>query len=542
MAPSAGTAPRFYWRYLVSPLLGVLAGIVTVWSTTGLQPISLSPLLTSDIFHLACPPVAAVTGSTQHQPPRAPAAVTQPLPDAGPFSCSTLESQGRYSEVPLTDLLPMPRVYPGNLSRFAFAGGPSSLAHLHPTTCPMYVTPPTLPPTTPMEERLLHWAMAYSTALNFGATFLHKPLDGAGGMEYNSGTGATGVFDGPPPPKGWDTALGLGLDELTSPLTNMSAVVGPSITLASWGGVKYDEDVFRRGDWWGKFNDPANCGATFTLPVDGRAWDFLWLSRTAAAQKWAKARRREEEDRPLGQAALLWESDKASGDQQTADPPPVIVVVHLERLWVKAGEEGGRRAGGIVEGLWDAPETLWVDGGGGNGGEGRWWYPTKEGVSARIIRSTVLPSLQRAGMESGVEVHVFTGWKEGKEAVEDLFPDLLSLASSKHLGGEEGSGKGVTVAFHNGGGKEGGGFGGWEAFRHMVQGDVLVGSASLWSMWAAHFAHRPYILAQEDSDRVRVCGEGAACCFRDGQCPFHGEAKMAEVARRMRAREVCRRG
>ena len=102
-------------------------------------------------------------------------------------------------------------------------------------------------------------------------------------------------------------------------------------------------------------------------------------------------------------------------------------------------------------------------------------------------------------------------------------------------GALRGGAGGVRVAFWLGAARTDA----WTTLFHLTQADVLVGSASHFSFWAGQLASKPLVLAQEDMDRWRLCGEGAACCLRDGRCSFYAGVRMREAARRLAALLEC---
>jgi hypothetical protein len=419
--------------------------------------------------------------------PRLFAAASHPLAGGGPlpYSCASLRRRGR-GEYPLPVLLSLPRLLPGNLSRINQVGGPSSLAS---PACPMYVTPTLAPGGAPLGAQLLSWATAFAAAENFGATFLHAPF-------FDGGSGA------PAPRGGWDAALGLGDGEDTpAALAGRLAAGGEPapriVELGGWGGVAWDEDAFRRGAWWGAMNAREHCGAVLRVPAAARVHDATWLTKGAMALRFERARALRAVARE--DPSLLWDEVR-----------DVNVAVHVRR---RAAAAGAAAADGTPF-PWDGEAALRDEGG--------VWYPTREDVLARVVRDTVVPALVGAGVPPArVVVHVFSEW----EAEAD-FPALRALA---------GAAGGVRVAFWLGATRADA----WTAFFHLTQADVLVGSASHFSFWAAHLSSKPLVLAQEDMDRWRLCGEGSACCFRDGRCSWHAEVRMREAARRLAALIEC---
>jgi hypothetical protein len=429
----------------------------------------------------------AAAAARQHSAPRLLAAR---LPPAGggapplPYSCASLLRRGR-GEYPLPVLLSLPRLFPGNLSRINQVGGPSSLAS---PGCPMFVTPSGGGRGHPLGPQLLEWTTAFAAAENFGATFLHAPFaDGGGGGE---------------PPGGWDAALGLGEGEDTPAALAARLAAGGqpaprTVELNGWGGVAWDEDAFRRGGWWAALNAREHCGAVLRLPAAARVHDATWLTKGAMALRFERARALRAVARL--DPPLLWDEVR-----------DVNVAVHVRRA---RAARGGASGGGGTPFPWDGEEALW---------EGGAWYPTREAVLARVVRETVLPALADAGVPAArVAVHVFSEWE-----AEGDFPALRAL---------RGGAGGVRVAFWLGAARADA----WTTLFHLTQADVLVGSASHFSFWAGQLASKPLVLAQEDMDRWRLCGEGAACCLRDGRCSFYAGVRMREAARRLAALLEC---
>jgi hypothetical protein len=227
---------------------------------------------------------------------------------------------------------------------------------------------------------------------------------------------------------------------------------------------------------------------------------------------------------------LLWDAER-----------DVNIAVHVRR--VALGDE----AAGGTPFEWDDEVALasWERGEGGESSGGgrradadagerflgpRVWYPTRESVLARVVRETVLPALLAEGLPAErLVVHAFSQWPSSAD-----FPALAALAG---IGRGGGGGAGVRVVW-----RLGATLGAWATFLHLAQSDVLVGSASHFSFFAAHLSSRPLVLAQEDFDKWRLCGEGAVCCRRDGACEFYAEVRMRETARRLGALRRCGAG
>jgi hypothetical protein len=418
------------------------------------------------------------------------------------------------------------RALPGNLSRAGVAGGPSTLAS---PACPMLVLPARLLRGAPPSARLLAWASAASAAENFGAALAVRALE-EGGAAWEGALGLRTVLDGE---VAWEEEGGGG-----------SSGAAPTVQLQGWAGVRYDEDVLRRGPWWDAFNDPRHCGAVFELPQEGRAWDALWLTKGAAARKYALARAAA----PPGSEPLLWEGSASA-------PGDIHIAVHARRVHLDAAELGPGFAPPESHELWDDPRAAWSraprtssnssSSSSSSLGEEEGWlyYPTKDAVLAKVVRDTVLPAFEAAQAEAAaaeaaaeeaaeggqklppprlrLHVHVFSQLLPS-EAGEEVFPALAALPVH-------------AVRFHGPQRADG-----WAAFHHLARADVLVGSASQWSLWAAHFSYAPLVLAQADGDKLRLCGEGQACCARSGECPYPARARAQASAARLLAREQCR--
>jgi hypothetical protein len=148
-------------------------------------------------------------------------------------------------------------------------------------------------------------------------------------------------------------------------------------------------------------------------------------------------------------------------------------------------------------------------------------------VLARVVQDAVLPAFAAADPAQALRlhVHVFTQLLEGERG-EEALPALAALGAAPQVAG---------VKFYGPAQADG-----WATLLHLASADVLVGSASQWSVWAAHFSSVPVVLAQPDTSRARVCGEGQACCLATGACPFAAQEVMAAAARRIAAREQCR--
>jgi hypothetical protein len=410
----------------------------------------------------------------------------------------------------------------------------------------MYVLPARLPEEARPSERLLAWAMAYSVAENFGATFVTRGLcsDAAPCPNNAASSGSNGSSSALVEARllgegGWEAFLGLAQaleGEITwGALLALHPAGAPlrTVALPGWEGVRYDEDVFRRGPWWDLFNSPEHCGAAFQLPATGgRSWDVVWLSKPAAAAKYAQARALQQATKQQRHAVLPWGGQRG-----------IHVAVHVR--WVRVGD--GAPPPTAQHPFLDTGAAAWVPedagasgclGGGSSNGRSTQryaYYPTEEAALARVVGGTVLPALARAAEEAGVSptwqgagvhIHVFSEHEEAGEGgrAAALFPSLAALGQG---GGAAG------VAFY--GPSQ---VGAWAAFHALTAADVLVGSASQWSTWAAHFSHRPLVLAQPDTDKWRQCGEGEACCLASGVCPFPAAALMMQAARRLVAREA----
>ena len=375
--------------------------------------------------------------------------------------------------------------------------------------CALFIEAPGEGP--PLGLRLLGWTTALAAAENFGVTFVHAPFDDAA-VDADAAT----------PPGGWDDALGLGAGEETADsLRAAAAAKGRSApgakTLELWGGVRYDEDVFRRGPWWGDMNEvPSNCGKVLRVPPHSRPHDMTWLTKGAMALKFARA----QEARAVRGAdpPLLWDAER-----------DVNIAVHVRRvLFPEAdGDAISSAAGPAFE--WDDPVSLsaWENEETPDGNvhfQGRRvWYPTREAVLARTVRETVLPALLAEGLPpERLVVHVFSQWPHAAG-----FPALAALATRG----------GVRVVF-----RLGAALTAWDTLRHLTQADVLVGSASHFSFFVAHLSSRPLVLAQEDFDKWRLCGEGSVCCRRDGSCTFYAGVRMRAAARRLGALRRCGAG
>ena len=380
-------------------------------------------------------------------------------------------------------------------------------------TCTLYVEAPGEGP--PLGLRLIGWMTAYASAENFGVTFVHTSFDTAGELDSSV------------PPGGWDAALGLGADEATSKSLHAAAIASglptPGVkVLESWRGVRYDEDVFRRGPWWGDMNEvSSNCGKILRVPPHSRPYDSSWLTKGAMALKFALAR---ESRAARGlDPPLLWDAER-----------DINIAVHVRRaVFVDAETEGTpfEWDDEIALSRWELDESsnsikdpLYL-------GQ-RIWYPTREAVLARIVRETVLPALLAEGLPAErLVVHVFSQWPHAEG-----FPALASLAGTRGGGAGAGDG-GVRVSWHLGAALSA-----WETLFHLTQADVLVSSASHFSFFAAQLSSRPLVLAQEDFDKWRLCGEGSVCCRRDGTCEFYAGVRMREAARRLGALQRCGAG
>ena len=442
-------------------------------------------------------------------------------------ACAARIERGR-AEYPLALLTDLPRLWPGDLPKVAQSGGRSSMAS---PECALYIEAPG--EGAPLGLRLLGWTTAFAAAENFGVTFVHTSFDGPGG----SGAASDGGTDADAPRGGWDDALGLGAGEPTAQSLRAAAAAAGRPAMAtkhldSWRGVRYDEDVFRRGPWWGDLNEqPSNCGKLLRVPPLARAYDASWLTKGATALRFARARERRA---ALGlDPPLQWDAER-----------DVNIAVHVRRVVFSDAA-----AGTPFE--WDGELALasWERGEGGesssatgraagdaDAGDGerflgqRVWYPTREAVLARVVRETVLPALLAEGLPAErIVVHVFSQWPSSAD-----FPALAALAG---VGREKGGGRGVRVVWQLGSALTA-----WATLLHLAQSDVLVGSASHLSFFAAHLSSRPLVLAQEDFDKWRLCGEGAACCRRDGVCEFVAEVRMREAARRLGALRRCGAG
>ena len=401
------------------------------------------------------------------------------------------------------------RQLPGNVSRAGVAGGPSSLAS---PACPMLVLPARLPADAPPAAALLAWAMAASVAENFGATLVRRPL--------LAGAGAAAAA------APWEVALGLqqaveGEAAWEPVQAQLAAGALRLVQLPGWQGVRYDEDALRRGPWWDAFNDPAHCGAALELPLQGRAWDAVWLSKGAAAAKFALARAQARGSEP----PLLWQRGSVAGD--------IRIAVHARRAHVAGGGADAPPPAAAASELLDAPLApwRWQRNASGSG----WVYcPTPDAALARVVRETVLPAFAAAAASSApppsptflrLHVHVFSQLAEGERGAEAL-PALAALAALPLA---------ASVSFHAPRQADE-----WATLRHLAASDVLVGSASQWSQWAAHFSAAPLVLAQADSDGWRQCGEGEACCAASGECAYAARTAAAAAAVRLLAREQCR--
>jgi len=425
-------------------------------------------------------------------------------------SCAALLERGR-AEYPVALLASLPRLWPPtDMPKVAQSGGRSSMAS---PACALYVEAPG--EGAPLGLRLLGWATAYSAAENFGVTFVHAPFDDAGAADPDA-----------PAAGGWDDALGLGAGEPTAASLRAAAAAegrpAPQTkALESWRGVRYDEDVFRRGPWWGDMNEVAeNCGRILRVPPLSRPYDATWHSKGAMALRFARAR--EARAARGADPPLLWDAER-----------DVNIAVHVRRVAFADAE--GPSAGIPFD--WDDPISLsaWENdeatagesgslGAAANGepqfqGQ-RVWYPTRETVLARVVRETVLPALLAEGLPpERLVVHVFSQWPHAAG-----FPALAALAQRG----------GVRVAFHLGAA-----LGAWPTLLHLTQADVLVGSASHFSFFAALLSSRPLVLAQEDFDKWRLCGEGSVCCRRSGECEFYAGVRVRELARRLGALRRC---
>jgi hypothetical protein len=363
----------------------------------------------------------------------------------------------------------------------------------------MFVLPAALPAGAPPSARLLAWALAATIAENFGATLLRRPLE--------PGANASAP---------WEALLGLDRP-LDGEAAAEEALQRRAVPLPGWRGVRYDEDALRRGEWWALFNAPANCGAVFEAPQEARVWDALGLSKAAAAAKFARARA------AGADAPLLWAALSAPGS--------VHIAVHARRVRVGSGDAAGEAAAAGAEAAhdawWDTPhwQASWRPLPQPPGG---WLYcPTPDAVLARVVQDAVLPAFAAADPAQALRlhVHVFTQLLEGERG-EEALPALAALGAAPQVAG---------VNFYGPAQADG-----WATLLHLASADVLVGSASQWSVWAAHFSSVPVVLAQPDTSRARVCGEGQACCLATGACPFAAQEVMAAAARRIAAREQCR--
>ena len=492
-----------------SLLAGAALAVVSLWLSPSLQqqPQLLLP------WRL---PADAPSNCAPRGAPAPPTAPRRPQPTCAPALEASLALQHPAA------LQPYRRQLPGNLSRAGVAGGPSSLAS---PACPMLVLPPVLPPDTPPAAALLAWAMTASVAENFGATLVRRPLLG----------GAA-----------WEAALGLaqgveGEAEWEAVEAQLAARTLRLVQLPGWRGVRYDEDALRRGPWWDAFNDPAHCGAALELPAQGRSWDAVWLSKGAAAAKYALARAQAAQAARAGggggasEPPLLWQAGRAAGD--------IVIAVHARRVHVAGSggeEEGAAPPAAAASELLDAPLAPWRWSRAASGGG--WVYcPTPDAALARVIRDTVLPAFAAAaaagdgGGDGGgdgaaaatpplrlrLHVHVFSQLAEGESGSAAL-PALAALPVA-------------SVRFHGPAAADE-----WATLHHLAASDILVGSASQWSQWAAHLSSAPLVLAQADSDTWRQCGEGEACCFSSGECPYAARAAAAAAAVRLLAREQCR--
>ena len=383
-------------------------------------------------------------------------------------------------------------------------------------TCKLYVEAPGEGPQLGL--RLVGWMTAYAAAENFGVTFVHRSFDSTENGDVRANT----------PPGGWDSALGLGAGEATlgslCAAATAAGLPAPGVKmLESWRSVRYDESVFRRGPWWGDMNEVnSNCGKILHVPPHSRPYDSSWLSKGAMALKFARAR----ELRAASglDPILLWNADR-----------DVNIAVHVRRvIFVAAGVEG-------TPFEWDDEAALstWELGENESSGSDpqylgqRVWYPTREAVLARIVRETVLPALLAEGLPAErLVVHVFSQWPQAEG-----FPALAALAGTHGGVTGTGGGSGVRVSWHLGTALSA-----WETLFHLTQADVLVGSASHFSFFAAQLSSRPLVLAQEDFDKWRLCGEGSVCCRRDGTCEFYAGVRMREAARRLGALRRCGAG
>lgn len=431
-----------------------------------------------------------------------------------PAMCATMVERGR-AEYPLPLLASLPRLWPPlDMPKRDQMGGRSSMAS---PTCALFIEAPG--EGLPLGQRLVGWMTAYFAAENFGVTFVHASFD----RNENSES----LLDASAPSGGWDAALGLGSGEATRDSLHSAAATAGRATpeiklLASWNGVRWNEDAFRRGPWWADLNDDSsNCGKILRVPSQSRPYDSSWLTKGAMALKFARARALREASGldPL----LRWDADR-----------DVNIAVHVRRV-VFANAEG---EGTSFE--WDDEVSLstWELDENGNGGSKlqylgqRIWYPTREAVLARIVRETVLPALLAEGLPAErLVVHVFSQWPHAEG-----FSALASLEGTRG-GGTGAGGGGVRVSWHLGAALSA-----WETLFHLTQADVLVGSASHFSFFAAQLSSRPLVLAQEDFDKWRLCGEGSVCCRRDGTCEFYAGVRMREAARRLGALRRCGAG